>query len=183
MLGTKKTVLFDIDKILAKISISEKQRVADLGCGNFGFFVFPLANLVGREGKIYAIDILKEALKEVKSQAESHNLPQVEPVWSDLEVFQATKIETASLDAATIINVLSQAIKKANILKEATRLIKNNGKMLIIDWKLEDIPLGPAPEKRISQREVKDICSRLGLKINEEFEAGPYHYGLVLTKL
>ena len=183
MLNTKKTVLFDIDKILAKISISERQKVAELGCGNFGFFVFPLARLVGKQGVVYAVDILKEALREIKTQAESYNLKQIKPVWSDLEVFKATKIETESLDSATLINVLSQLNKKLGALKEASRLIKVGGKILVIDWKSEDIPLGPSPEKRINEKELEDISSKLGLKINEKFEAGPYHYGLVLTKL
>lgn len=182
MLNTQKTILFDIDKILAKLNISETQKVADLGCGNFGFFVFPLAKLVGKNGRVYAIDILKDVLKEIKSQADAYNLSQIETIWSDLEVFKATKIETDSLDAITIINVLSQINKKNNALKEAARMVKTGGKILIIDWKKSDIPFGPEAEKRISIEEIKDLCARLGLKINEEFAAGPYNYGLILTK-
>lgn len=182
MLSTKKTILFDIDKILAKLNISEMQKVADLGCGNFGFFVFPLAKLVGKNGRVYAIDILKDVLKEIKSQADAYNLSQIETIWSDLEVFKATKIETNSLDAITIINVLSQINKRGNALKEAARMVKNGGKILIIDWKKSDIPFGPEVGKRISIEEAKDISSRLGLKINEEFSAGLYNYGLILTK-
>lgn len=183
MLSTKKTILFDIDKILAKLSISETQKVADLGCGNFGFFVFPLAKLVGKKGRVYAVDILKDALKEIKNQADNYNLSQIETIWSDLEIFKATKIETDSLDAATLINLLSQANQKLNTLKEAARMIKTGGKLLIIDWKKSDIPFGPESEKRISSEEIKNFCLRLGLKINEEFNAGPYNYGLILTKL
>ena len=36
---TKNSFLFDIEKIISKMKISEGQSVADLGCGNFGFFV------------------------------------------------------------------------------------------------------------------------------------------------
>ncbi len=57
MLEIKKTALFDITAILNKISIGERQKVAELGCGNFGFFTFPLARLVGRSGKVYAVAI------------------------------------------------------------------------------------------------------------------------------
>ena len=181
--GLKKTVLFDIDKILAKMNISEKQKIADLGCGNFGFFVFPLAKMVGRGGKVYAVDILRENLKEIKNLAEKENFPQVEPVWSNLEIFKATKIETESIDAATLINVLNQSLKRIEILKETARLLKTNGKLLIIEWKSIDLPLGPDVEKRIKVEVLKENAAKVGLKIREEFEAGPCHYGLILTKL
>lgn len=182
MLGQKKTILFDIDEILAKMKIGEREKVAELGCGNFGFFVFPLARLVGKQGKVYAVDILRDCLEEIKSAANTGNLPQVETVWSNLEVFNATKIETASIDAATLINVLNQSHRITEMLKEAARLLKTNGHLLIIEWKQADIPLGPDKEKRIKPEELKERASKLGLNVKEEFEAGPYHYGLILRK-
>lgn len=182
MLGQKKTILFDIDKILAKMNIGEREKVAELGCGNFGFFVFPLARLVGRQGKVYAVDILKDCLEEIKTTANTGNMPQVETVWSNLEIFNATKIETASVDGATLINVLNQSQRVTEMLKEASRLLKTNGNLLVIEWKNSDIPLGPETEKRIKPEEIKEKALKLGLGVKEEFEAGPYHYGLILRK-
>lgn len=178
-----KSALFDINDILSKIGIDEKQQVAELGCGNFGFFVFPLARLVGRQGKVYAVDILKPTLEEISKEAKKNNLPQIIPVWSNLEVFKAANIETSSLDSALLVNVLHQSEKKIEILREAIRLLKRGGKLLIIEWKNEDLPLGPAPEKRVKLESLKSAAPKIGLNIAEEFEAGPYHYGLILIKL
>lgn len=183
MLEIKKSALFDIAAILSKMNITERQRVAELGCGNFGFFVFPLARLVGRQGKVYAVDILKDTLEEIKSRTIKENLPQVETIWSNLEIFKATKIETSSLDSALVVNVLHQASKKGEMLRESIRLLKRGGKLLIIEWKNSDIPFGPAPEQRINPETLKSSVLKLGLSINEEFSAGPYHYGLILSKL
>ncbi len=178
-----KTILFDINQILDKMNIEEGQSVADFGCGNFGYFVFPLAKSVGKKGKVFAVDILKDALKEVGNQASSHNLNQIQTVWTDLEIFNATKIQTESLDSAIMINVINQADNRLNMLKEVTRLLKSNGKLAIVEWKKEDIPLGPETEKRLSADYLEQMCSRVGLKIKEKFEAGKYHNGLILTKL
>ncbi len=183
MPNTKKNSLFDINSILHKMDISEKQYFAELGCGNFGFFVFPLARLVGRRGRVYAVDILKPTLEEIKRRAKSENLPQVSTVWSNLEIFKATKIETNSLDGALLINVLHQSQKKIEILRETVRVLKRNGKLLIIEWKNIDLPLGPSPERRVSLDSLKTALPKIGLNIQEEFEAGPYHYGLILIKL
>ena len=96
----KKTALFDITAILSKIGIGEKQSVAELGCGNFGFFVFPIARLVGRYGRVYAVDVLKSTLEQIAREAKKENFTQIYPVWSNLEIFKATKIETNSLKTA-----------------------------------------------------------------------------------
>ena len=133
MSDNKKTILFDIDSILRKITVEEGQKVAELGCGNFGFFVWPLARLVGRRGQVYAVDILKSTLDEIRRQALKDNLPQVKIIWSNLEIFKATSIETSSLDSALLVNILHQSDKKIEILREAVRLLKRNGKLLIVE--------------------------------------------------
>ena len=178
----KKSSLFDISAILANINIEERQKVAELGCGNFGFFVFPMAKIVGKEGRVYAVDILKTTLANVSREAEKENLPQVVTVWSNLEIFKATKIESSSLDAALLINVLHQSNKKIEILREAMRLLKRNGKLLIVEWKMTDSPLGPPPDKRVSLTSLKNAIPKIGLDIIKEFPAGPYHFGLVINK-
>jgi len=179
----RKTTLFDIDAILKKINLEERQQVAELGCGNSGFFVFPLAQLVGQRGRVYAVDILKTTLEEIRREAVKRNLPQILPVWSNLEIFKATAIETSSLDDVLLINTLHQSEKKIEILREAIRLLKRGGKLLIVEWKHADSPFGPAPERRVKVDSLKMAAPKIGLNIKEEFDAGPYHYGLVLIKL
>ncbi len=179
----KKTALLDIETILNKMDIGERQKVAELGCGNNGFFVFPLARLVGRYGKVYAVDILKSTLEEIRKEAVKKNLSQIMPVWSNLEIFKATNIEASSIDNALLVNILHQSDKRLEILREAIRLLKRNGKLLIIEWKSADIPLGPAPERRVKIEAIKAAAPKIGLDLIEEFEAGPFHYGLIFVKL
>ena len=183
MIDNKKTILFDIDNILRKITLEEGQKVAELGCGNFGFFVWPLAKAVGRRGQVYAVDILRSTLEEIKHQALKENLPQIKTVWSNLEIFKATAIEANSLDCALLVNVLHQSDKRTEIIREAIRMITRGGKLLIVEWENTDSPLGPKMEKRVKLESLKIAEPKLGLEIQEEFPAGPYHYGLILTKL
>jgi ubiquinone/menaquinone biosynthesis C-methylase UbiE len=68
------TQMFDINLILHKIAVKENQTVAELGCGHFGHFVFPVARLVGKNGTLYAVDILQVVLDEIKRRAYIANL-------------------------------------------------------------------------------------------------------------
>lgn len=183
MLEVKKTTLFDINKIIHKIEVRQRQQVAELGCGNFGFFTFPLARLVGRNGSVYAVDIMKSSLNDIIARAKESNLSQIKTIWSNLEVFKGTKLASSSLDAALLVNVLHQSDKRAEIIREASRMLKTGGKLLIVEWSNTESPLGPDINRRLKPENLKKAAMKLGFEIKEEFKAGPYHYGLILVKL
>ena len=64
----------NVDLILDKANISEEMRVADLGCGNLGYFCFPAAKMVGEKGEVYAVDILKNVLETIGRKAKQENV-------------------------------------------------------------------------------------------------------------
>ena len=45
-------ILIDVNFILEKARIAEGMKVADLGCGTLGHFVFPAAKIVGKRGRV-----------------------------------------------------------------------------------------------------------------------------------
>jgi ubiquinone/menaquinone biosynthesis C-methylase UbiE len=178
-----KNTLLDAELILSYLPNRTDAKVADLGCGNFGYFVFPLAKLVGKHGRVYAVDIIKSALAEIKKKAHTNNLPQIETIWSNLEKSGGTKIIKNSLDAAFLINTLYQADKTLDMLKEAVRLLKPKGRLIIVDWNEEPSPLGPALTQRVKKDKLVSAILKLDLKLEKEFKPGAYHYGLVFKKL
>jgi len=176
------SALIDARFILDKAQIGDKMKVADLGCGASGHFVFPAAKLVGKKGIIYAVDILKTALENINKRARVENYSNVKTIWSNLEIFGATKIETASLDAALLINLLYLSHKRAEIIREAIRLVKKSGKIVVVEWKNIATPFGPSAEDKVKKDLLELAAKKLGLQFEEEFEAGPYHYGMVFVK-
>lgn len=175
--------LIDVDYIMDKSGIGDKMNVADLGCGSMGRYVFEASRLIGKNGTAYAVNILKPILEVVARRAKQENVSNVKTVWSDLEIFGATKIESASLDVTLLINTLYQSTKRVEILREAIRLTKKNGRILIVEWKNVALPFGPPSEVRVKKDMLIEAAKRLGLKMEEDFFAGQYHYGLVFTKL
>lgn len=181
--GVGGSVLLDVNLILKKAKIADRMTVANLGCGASGHFVFPVADLVGKKGKVYAVDILKTVLERVARRAKQENYQNVETIWSNLEVFNATKIESSSLDAALLVNVLYQSQHRAEILREGIRMLKKDAKLLVVEWKNISSPLGPPVEERVNEDLLRAAAKKLGLVIEEEFQAGEYHYGIVFNKM
>jgi len=169
--------------VFTKIGLEENMQVGDLGCGNLAYYAFGAAKLIGRNGLVYAVDILKTALNAVENKARQDGIDNLKVVWSNLEMVGATNIPASSLDAAFIHNVLFQAGEHAGFLKETARLLKSGGKLMIIDWKKTGAPFGPPVEDRPDPEAVKALASQSGFKLLEEFEAGPYHWGMMFAKI
>ncbi|RJR31140.1 methyltransferase domain-containing protein [Candidatus Parcubacteria bacterium] len=175
--------LIDARKIFDSLKFRPGLKVADLGCGVTGFFTIPTGKLVGETGTVYAVDILKSVLKEVATRARLEGVKNIKTVWTNLEIYGATKIPEHSLDAVLIINLLCQTKQRQEILREAHRLLKPSGKMLVCDWNNKQAPLGPREEDKISKNTVKKMADELNLRMEKEFPAGLYHYGLIFKKI
>jgi len=171
------------EQIIAKAQIVEGMKVADLGCGNLGYFIIPIAKLLGQDGKAYAVDILNSALDAVHNQAKLEGVTNLEPVRTNLEKVGATNIPADSLDLAMLINVLFQNKNYKDIMAEAVRLIKTGGRLLVVDWKKTGAPFGPSVEQRIEPMTVKTIAQELNLNLIEETEFGDYFWGLIFEKI
>lgn len=177
------TALVDPYKVFAKIKLSPGMRVADFGCGRTGHFVFPSARIVGETGVVYAIDIIKNILESIKSLAKSEGYDNVRTVWSNIELAGGVSIPERSLDACFFVNVLFQLKDRQAAIKEAARLLKQNGFLVIIDWVKKLGPLGPEPEHMITEEDLINMAKQAGLDVVERDKMNDYHYLLILRKI
>src|SRR5665811_1473154 len=96
---------------------------------------------------------------------------------------RATAIKAGSLDRIFLVNILHESKEPNKILAEALRLLKSKAKLIIVDWKRVASPFGPTKEKKLDKVQLINNAKRLGFLPEEEFEAGKYHFGLILTKI
>lgn len=169
------------EEILSFLNLREGMKIADFGCGA-GFFTILMAKAVGAEGEVFAIDVQKSSLESVGNKAKTEGVVNIKNVWADLEIFGSTKIAADSMDLVLLSNTLFQSNKKEDILKEARRILAPEGKLVVIDWKPEALKVGPKDGYRIHKDNLIKIAEGLEFKLEKEFNAGDYHYGLIFTK-
>ncbi len=163
-------------EILEKLKLQKSMVAADFGSGSGGW-VIPLAKIL-EEGKVYAIDILEEPLSALRARARMEKIFNTETRKADVE--RGTTLMSGSCDLVLMTNLLFECEKKKNVLEEGKRVLKEGGKILVVDW-IKDNPLTPEIEW-LDFDEVKKIAKKLSLELEKEFEAGTYHWGLILTK-
>jgi predicted methyltransferase len=69
--------LFEPPQRLIGPYIKKGQVVADLGCGS-GYYTLPVSEIVGSEGKVYAVDLGKKSVRTLKKKADKRGNRNIE---------------------------------------------------------------------------------------------------------
>ncbi|MEX0652246.1 MAG: methyltransferase domain-containing protein [Candidatus Paceibacterota bacterium] len=163
---------------IERFNLEHGSLVADFGAGT-GEYTMASARAVGRRGVVYAVDIQQELLSRIKNTANNLGLENVETVWGDIESFGGSGLLDNTVDAAVVSNVLFLVEDKDELVKEIIRVLKYNGKVLVVDWKDSFGGLGPHADAIVSLQVVKDLFEKHGFDFIKEIQAGAHHYGAV----
>lgn len=165
---------------MAQAGVMQGETVADLGCGN-GFYVLPAAQLVGNTGTVMAVDVVEAKLAATISIANQFGYKNVKIVQADLTK-PLLEIPEHSCDVVVIGNILHEIQNKEQLLKNAYRILKSPGKLLVVEWKKSATPFGPSLEKRIDQQKLEIMLMQFGLRKLKELETDGYHYAVLFEK-
>jgi len=171
----------DPNTIVGHFHLREGDVVADFGAGS-GHYMKPLADAVGKEGRVYLCEIQKNLVDALTVKAHEARLTTVYPVWCDFETPGGTKFKDGQLDAVLLSNALFQIVDKEIALQECARSIRSGGKLFVIDWTDSFGGLGPTPQHVVTEDRARTLLLNAGFSIDHTFPAGDHHYGLACRK-
>ena len=170
--------LLDIppEYIWDKINIEEPRVLVDIGAGT-GFFCVNFLKYI-KKGKIFACDI-----SDIMIQWMNDNICPRYPDIVPLKMEENTvPLEDELADLVYMMNLHHELDNPEKILKESFRILKANGKILIVDWKKEDMSEGPPTHIRYSPEQVKDELLNLKFTNVDIFTKMPKHFMVVAEK-
>ena len=163
---------------LAKLGLIEGMKVVDLGAGS-GFYALEAARRVGASGRVYAVDVQKDLLERLRSGAAAQGLRNIEVVWGNAEKIGGSKLRDSIADRVVASNILFQIEKPDGFVLEVKRILKPGGKVMLIDW--SDIsPIGPS--SGVPTAKAQMLFEKSGFKLDQSFNAGDHHYGLIFSR-
>src|SRR3989338_271502 len=164
-------------KTLRALGIRAGMIVADVGCGT-GFFTIPLAAVVGPRGRVLAADISREMIRDVGKRVEKAGLKNIKTVLS-----RENKIPVTSkrIDYCLLSSVVHELENRILFFRELKRLVKDGGKVGIIEWKKIPSPLGPPLRERISPAAMRQILAENGFAVEKIFSLGAHNYAVTAT--
>jgi ubiquinone/menaquinone biosynthesis C-methylase UbiE len=121
------------ERVLEEIAIEPGFKILDYGCGPGGYTV-PAAEMVGAEGKIYALDMHPLAAETIRKKAERKGLKNIETITSDCK----TGLEDESIDIVFLFDVFHNLITPQDILNELSRVMKPTGILAVSDHHLSN---------------------------------------------
>lgn len=110
-------------RILERAGLKSGQNVLEVGCGP-GFFTIPAANIVGKKGLIYAIDVHPLAIERVKNKMKRTGIRNVNPILGNAS---ATGLPDQSIDLAFMFGLPYIAGGMDSVLTELYRILKPGG--------------------------------------------------------
>lgn len=157
------------------VGLDRGERVVDVGAGT-GYFAFAAGRVVGRHGRVWAVDVSPELIDLIGERRVRWRLPQVHPVLSRVE---RIPLATGSADAVLMANLLHGA--PPSTLSESARLVRDGGRFVVVDWDKEGTGHGPPLRRRLSPAEASGRLATVGLTTVAHGRLGSDHYVLVAT--
>ncbi|WP_083262604.1 class I SAM-dependent methyltransferase [Roseivirga sp. 4D4] len=174
----KRTEWQNPDLILERIGDLTNKTVADIGAGS-GYFTFKIAR---EAAKVIALDIDPKALEYIDSQKE------IVGKWSDNIEPRLTPPDVPNLleeeaDIVLIVNTYNYIPNKEIYFPRLLNGMKPGGRLIIVDFKKGDIPVGPADEYKVEASSVKSFLRKSSFrKIDIDEKSLQYQYIITAEK-
>ncbi|MDO5831202.1 MAG: methyltransferase domain-containing protein [Methanobrevibacter sp.] len=188
--GFSSVHFLDSDEIIAELNLNGDETFMDLGCGD-GHIAIKVVEEYLPDGTVYAVDVYDASIEDMETYKQENNIENLINIEADV-----TKgipgVEDGSIDVVLMVNVF-HGFKASRTMDEAidefARIIKQDGKIAIMDYKAWEVPKGPPTAFRSSPSELEEIFSNHGLKmtylneeIGEDIPEGKSHYFIVFQK-
>ncbi len=168
----------DCKRLLKELHVKPGQIICDMGCGN-GFYTLKLAQLTGKTGKVYAVDIQQEMLDMLKRRAHAARLENILPL---LGTETDPRLPENSIDLVLMVNVYHEFSRPEAMLKAIRSSLKPGGRIALVEFRAEDSKVPIKAEHKMSKRQILKEFPANGLKLTGQFDELPWQHLMFFSR-
>ena len=145
------------EQVMDVLGVEEGMTIGEIGAGR-GYLTFTMAGRVGNEGRVYANDIDREALKSLEEQCRNEGITNVTTIVGKVD---NPLFPEGALDLAFMSFVFHMLKKPVELLKNLKPSLKPGAKLAILDFDPEK-RRGPYPENA----KIVELAVKAGYELN-----------------
>lgn len=163
--------------LIGALHIRPGATVADIGSGT-GYFTWRLAQQVGPQGKVYAVDLQESMLDLTKAAVDAHKLTNVEYVRA---MAGSPRLPEGSIDLAFIAYAYHEFGDPEAMMASIRRALKPGGRVVILEYAKESKIAPASPLHKMSFEEIRREIEPMGFAIDQLLDFLPVQHGVVFT--
>lgn len=165
------------DEVVAALSLKPGMIVADIGAGT-GYFISYLSRRVSPGGIVLAIDTEPDMVEHLGARSGRDDLDNVVPV---LAAPHDPFLPAGRVDVVMIVDTYHHIDDRLGYFGRVKSSLTPDGRVVVIDFKKQEIPVGPPINHKLSRDFVVEEMKMAGWTLAEEETLLPYQYFLVFT--
>lgn len=154
------------DKVLDLLGNLKGKKVMDIGAGT-GFFSFRLAE---RGAIVIAADVNEDFQNYIQHKKDSLKIGDEKLSLRKLP-YDSPELKKEEVDMVIIVNTYHHIENREEYFTKVKKGLKKGGRLVVIDYKKEELPVGPPLKMKLSPDEVIAELKAAGLgnvKLNED---------------
>jgi precorrin-6B methylase 2/mono/diheme cytochrome c family protein len=163
--------------LINALHIRRGATVADVGSGT-GYFTWRLAQQVGPEGKVYAVDVQQEMLDLTKAAVAAHKLANVEYV---LATERSPRLPERSVDLVFIAYAYHEFGDPEAMMGAIRRALKPGGRVVVLEYAKESRIAPASPLHKMSFEEIRREIEPMGFVVDQLLDFLPVQHGVIFT--
>ena len=163
-------------EVLNALALKRGQSACDIGAGP-GYFTLRLAEAVGPEGRVYAVDVEPQILTALRRRLGEAGAANVVPI---LGLPGDPLLPPAVCDVVLIVDTYHHFPDGPAYLRRLARALRPGGRIVNIDYDKRPTPVGPPLDHRLSRPEFITEATAAGLEVIGEPILLPHQYFLIL---
>ena len=160
------------DHVIQAIGIQPDAVIVDIGSAT-GYFPVRFAKVVP-QGKVIGVDVEKDMVDYLNDRAQKES---INNLISILGEFHDPKIPEPA-DIVFICNTYHHIDDRVTYFKNIKSKFRPDGKLVIVDFRKGDLPVGPPNKQKISPKNVIKELEKSGFVLTHHQEDLPYQYML-----
>jgi SAM-dependent methyltransferase len=160
----------DPEGVIRTLGIAETAVVADIGSGP-GVFSLPLADHLAK-GLVYAVDVEPRQLDALRERLIARGIDNAIPV---LASYSDPHLPPRGVDWILIVDTYHHLEDRVSYLRALRDDLAPGGRLIILEYKPGDLPVGPPADHKLSHEERFGELSDAGFELVESFDDHRYH--------